>query len=296
METARADLGYYLKRTREYLNIGQETLAAELGVSFATVNRWENGHNAAENSAQQKLYDFCISRVVPVYDFVMERIAAEEASLEHVKGHGFFYHGSRSGIEGRIAPISRPSCDFGPGFYMGSEAVQPLSLVSEYPTARFYIADVDFNLTSLRILEPGIDWALFIAYCRGKLENIRGSALYQKYASLAEGRDLIIGNIADDRIFSTLKQFFDGQITDTALTESITQLKMGLQCVAVSQHGCNCISIAKEIELLHFELLVARRQAEIFRAEGKAIADEACIKYRRVGRYFDEILKEADNG
>ena len=31
------------------------------------------------------------------------------------------YHGSKSGIGGNIAPISRDRCDFGKGFYMGTE-------------------------------------------------------------------------------------------------------------------------------------------------------------------------------
>ncbi len=30
------------------------------------------------------------------------------------------YHGSKSGIRGAIAPISRKRCDFGKGFYMGN--------------------------------------------------------------------------------------------------------------------------------------------------------------------------------
>ena len=39
------------------------------------------------------------------------------------------FHGSRSGIVGKIAPISRPECDFGRGFYLGTESSQPLTLI-----------------------------------------------------------------------------------------------------------------------------------------------------------------------
>lgn len=31
------------------------------------------------------------------------------------------YHGSKSGIHGSIAPVSRKQCDFGKGFYMGGK-------------------------------------------------------------------------------------------------------------------------------------------------------------------------------
>lgn len=43
------------------------------------------------------------------------------------------YHGSRSGIRGAIAPISRERCDFGKGFYMGTDKSQPLTLICNYP-------------------------------------------------------------------------------------------------------------------------------------------------------------------
>ena len=34
------------------------------------------------------------------------------------------YHGSRGGLQGPIAPISRVRCDFGKGFYMGTNEIQ----------------------------------------------------------------------------------------------------------------------------------------------------------------------------
>lgn len=36
------------------------------------------------------------------------------------------YHGSKSGINGTISPISRRYCDFGKGFYMGTDITSPL--------------------------------------------------------------------------------------------------------------------------------------------------------------------------
>lgn len=79
------------------------------------------------------------------------------------------YHGSKSGIEGSIAPVSRERCDFGRGFYMGTEETQPLTLICNYEGARLY--NLELNLTGLKVLniEVGIDWALFVAYNRGRL-------------------------------------------------------------------------------------------------------------------------------
>ena len=38
------DLGRLVKSLRELLGLSQEKLAAKLGVTFSSVNRWENGH------------------------------------------------------------------------------------------------------------------------------------------------------------------------------------------------------------------------------------------------------------
>lgn len=53
------------------------------------------------------------------------------------------YHGSKSGIHGAIAPISRERRDFGKGFYMGTEKSQPLTLICNYPGAEMYTLSVD---------------------------------------------------------------------------------------------------------------------------------------------------------
>ena len=37
--------GERVKQVRLALNLSQEEMAKELGVSFATINRWENSHN-----------------------------------------------------------------------------------------------------------------------------------------------------------------------------------------------------------------------------------------------------------
>jgi type I restriction enzyme M protein len=43
--TQKTDFPAILRATRAALNLTQEQLAERLGVSFATVNRWEGGGN-----------------------------------------------------------------------------------------------------------------------------------------------------------------------------------------------------------------------------------------------------------
>ncbi|TSE20079.1 Type I restriction enzyme EcoKI M protein [Tepidimonas alkaliphilus] len=49
------DLPHLLRSIRAKLNLTQEQLAARLGVSFATVNRWEGGGNKPQRAAQEAI-------------------------------------------------------------------------------------------------------------------------------------------------------------------------------------------------------------------------------------------------
>jgi len=48
-----------VKQLREKLIISQYELAKLLGVSFATINRWENGHNEPTIKVKRKLFELC---------------------------------------------------------------------------------------------------------------------------------------------------------------------------------------------------------------------------------------------
>ncbi len=48
-----------LQSVRKQLFLSQEAIAKELGVSFATVNRWEKGKCEPGYKAQKAFNDFC---------------------------------------------------------------------------------------------------------------------------------------------------------------------------------------------------------------------------------------------
>lgn len=204
------------------------------------------------------------------------------------------YHGSKSGICGAIAPISRNHCDFGKGFYMGTNYTQPLTLICNYPKAKLYTLRV--NLTNLKILNIDIDldWALLIAYNRGKLESIKDSKLYKQFENLSKNYDMIIGYIANDRMFVVLDRFFNGEITDLALINSLSVLKLGKQYVALTPKACSQIKIVEEKEFSKEYWGELKKESELNRSKGISMANEICRKYRREGRFFDEILEAGE--
>lgn len=202
------------------------------------------------------------------------------------------YHGSKSGIQGPIAPISRSRCDFGKGFYMGTNRTQPLTLICNYPNAKIYTLSIDLSGLKILNIETGLDWALLIAYNRGKMESIKKSPLYNRLEMLSKGCDIVIGHIANDRMFVVLDRFFNGEITDTALIQSLSALKLGKQYVALTEKACQKIKIIDEQRLSEKNRDKLKMESEINRSKGIAMADEICRKYRREGRFFDEILME----
>ena len=284
-----------MKDIRTWLGMSQTEFAEILHVRFATVNRWENGHAMPNKLAQSTLYELCKEKNVPVYDMTLNRIAAAAEKVRLENNRVLLYHGSKSGIEGKIEPRSRKQCDFGQGFYMGTEPTQALTLICDYEKSKFYVVSIDMNELSHMEVAADIDWAMLVAYHRGKMEQIQGTVFYNKYRDMTSGKDLIIGSIADDRMFYVIDNFFIGNVTDKALVSSLSALQLGKQYVAVSQKSCDAVRVEAEIPLSYLERMFMRDVAEENRARGVSLANEICRNYRREGLFFDEILDEAKN-
>ena len=62
---------------------------------------------------------------------------------------------------------------------------------------------------------------------------------------MTKDKELVIGNIANDRMFFVIDNFFIGNITDAALINSLSALELGKQYVAVTQKGCDAVRIEK---------------------------------------------------
>lgn len=274
-----------IKEIRNRLNLSQKEMAEALGVTFATVNRWENGRCEPTPIAIKGIKSLCEKSHLDFSEF--------EGNLVFVgTGKVTLYHGSKSGVDGDISPISRELCDFGKGFYMGTEKSQPLTLICNFPKAILYTIEADLTGLNVLDIEVVIDWALIIAYNRGKMESIKGTAIYNKYKEMSNGFDMIIGYIANDRMFVVLDRFFSGDITDVALVNSLSALKLGKQYVAITKKACKQIKIIEQKAIGRKERDELRIASEKNREEGIAKADEICKKYRREGRFFDEIIGE----
>ena len=282
-----------IKSIRAYLGLSQTELADKIGVTFATVNRWENGRAIPTKLAQTTLYEYCEEHGVPVYQMILEKIKAEADAVSLDGDRILLYHGSKSGIVGEIAPMSREMCDFGKGFYMGTDPGQPLTLICDFEKSKFYVVSVDIKSLDTIEIKADLDWAMLVAYHRGRMEQIKGTALYDKYSRIDAGKDIVIGSIANDRMFYVLDNFFTGVITDMALVNSLSALKHGKQYVATTEKACAAVRVEKEIPLSLLERRFLQDESDANRQKGVSLANDICKSYRRDGKFFDEILDEA---
>lgn len=204
------------------------------------------------------------------------------------------FHGSRGGIEGPIRPESRIRSDFGSGFYMGTNKDQAKSLVATDPAPYFYSLKVNLSkiMESHILVLKDMEWAYFVLFNRGRLDNIKGSDLFKRCSELPIGKDYIIGPIADDAMNEAMSRFTHNEITDKAFLESIRAMKYGIQYVAKTNLACSVIDIQSEKELYGKELEDALEMSIRRRKEGSEVANKMQLKYRREGLYFDEILEK----
>lgn len=275
-----------IKAIRTAANMNQEQFASSLGTTPLSINRWENGKTLPNRMAQTQLYNFCKERSIDVAKLIVDTKAYADTDNKLI-----LYHGSKKGITGDVAPISREECDFGRGFYMGTSTLQPLTLICNEDKPKFYAVELD--LTGLKVLtvDVGMDWAMLIAYHRKEMESAQGTAVYEKYAHMADGYDVIIGYIANDRMYTELFRFFNKTLTDVALIHCLSALDLGKQYVAISEKACRQIRILKEEPLSPLELALLKDMSAERRKEGVALAEEIEVKYRREGKFFDEILR-----
>lgn len=282
-----------IKAIRAAANMSQEQFAATLGTTPLSINRWENGKTLPNRMAQTQLYNFCLENKISVYQLIIDKIKTEAKKIDIEEGRVLLYHGSKSGIVGDIAPKSREMCDFGKGFYMGTEPAQPLTLICDFEKSKFYIVSIDTRELDSVEIEADLDWAMFVALHRGRMDKIKGTEFYDKYSQIDSGKDLVIGSIANDRMFYVLDNFFMGNITDMALVNSLSALKLGKQYVATTERACAAVRIEKEIPLSMLERRFLQDESAENRQKGIHLANDICKNYRREGKFFDEILDEA---
>lgn len=217
-------------------------------------------------------------------------------SDESVRGRlssGVIYHGSREGIRGPIAPLSRPVCDFGRGFYMGTNLMQASSLIAAFPSPVLYTLKLDVS----RISDENVvvlndrEWLYTVLGFRTGHGDLADCPPIRRAVQRAEAADLVIGPIADDRMVQAMKEFENGAMTDRALMACLRDVDYGFQIVAKSQRACDCIQITEFHALSSAERADAARFGDEKHMEGSDSIRRARERYPREGLFIHELIR-----
>lgn len=140
------------------------------------------------------------------------------------------YHGSTCVIEHPDVTRSRPNLDFGQGFYLTSYreqaerwALRKSQFANETPVVNVY--DISDDFSSLNVLsfpENDANWVDFVCRCR------RGARDYLDY-------DLIIGGVADDKVYEAVSMYFRGYWDMETTLQALSYYERNDQYCFVSQ-------------------------------------------------------------
>lgn len=148
------------------------------------------------------------------------------------------YHGSFLEIANPDLIHSRSNVDFGRGFYVTPLYAQAAKWCEKFKRrgkdgmiSRYeYDEKREAELKILKFDSYSEDWLDFVLNCR------RGKDMTDY--------DLVVGGVANDKVFNTVELFFDGLIDKTEAINRLQYEKPNLQI---------CFRTEKALSLLHFE-------------------------------------------
>ncbi|MCC0736576.1 DUF3990 domain-containing protein [Clostridioides sp. ZZV14-6009] len=142
------------------------------------------------------------------------------------------YHGSYCVVKVPNITFSRDSLDFGKGFYVTSIKTQAINWTERFKKRgkkaylNSYSLDIDKLKENCKVKifnSYNLEWLDFIIECRNM------SDIYMKY-------DIIIGGIADDKIYNTIELYQDNLIEKDEALKRLKYYKPNEQICITNQN------------------------------------------------------------
>lgn len=274
-----------LKLIREMLGLSQEEIASIIGLDKKTITRIENEENYPFNDTLEKIYSFAYKKGIKLNE-IKEMLYKEEKPYSKI-----IFHGSKSLIEGKISPdVGRLTNDFGRGFYCGESIEQTTSFVSKFSDSSIYI--IEFVDDELKCQRFNVDqeWMLAVAYFRGRLNDYKNHPYIKRIINKINNSDYICAPIADNRMFRIIDRFIDGEITDEQCKHCLAATSLGNQYVFLTERAISSLNILERcyISTLERDYYLKQKEYDLNDSDNKV--KYALIKYKREGKYIEEIL------
>ena len=245
-----------IKEIRAQLKLGQAELAHELGVSFATVNRWERGHFTPSPVALRALKQFCREKGI---DF-----AQYEDNYRDESDISLTLYGALPDIEASMLLDSPRE---------GSQFAENGKIFCE--------ATLTLDKARILYLTNAGDFLFLNAFLQGVLQENDAPERYRRCQGLIEDCDIVITYGITKDLSTLISRFYQGEITDRALGACLSLYAVGQGYLLISPRAKEALML----NAIEFDDEVGENSDSDIQAILK--------KYRREGFYFDEILDDS---
>ncbi len=229
------------------------------------------------------------------------------------------YHGSIAGIKGKpiieysdgiqdfekefstkeiedkqIVKYSDRFHDFGKGFYLAELEEQAINRVCKCDKPKIYKYDLVVNSSETYEFENITLWALYVARCRKMYDFSKYSKLMKLFDEI-DKYSVMVGYIADEKIFEVHKNFINGSISDLALQGCLKSIRYGRQYVIKNQSYCGkYLYKISEYDLSEADKQKSQQWEREAKQDIKNKLETIKEQYRNNynNRFFNEIIEE----
>lgn len=274
------------KAIRDVLDISQKEFAKVLDTEQKTISNIESKDSYPSKTIVESAFTYAFKKDVKI-NKLKELLCRD--NLSH--NEKLLFHGSKGEIKGNIdVNFGRGNNDFGQGFYTGESYEQAVSFISTYDDPSVYF--VSFDDSDLKCKRYSVDreWMMTIAYYRETLDKYENHPLIKKIIKESRDCDYIIAPIADNKMFETINEFIEGNLTDEQCKHCLAATNLGMQYVFLTEKAASRLKIVERCYVCDKEREHYIKLKEDYRKLGNDKVKLAKAQYRGVGKYIDEVL------
>lgn len=274
------------KAIRDVLDISQKEFAKVLDTEQKTISNIESKDSYPSKTIVESAFTYAFKKDVKI-NKLKELLCRD--NLSH--NEKLLFHGSKGEIKGDIdVNFSRGNNDFGKGFYTGESYEQAVSFISTYNDPSVYFMSFDDSDLKCKRYSVDREWMMTIAYYRETLDKYENHPLIKKIIKESRDCDYIIAPIADNKMFETINEFIEGNLTDEQCKHCLAATNLGMQYVFLTEKAASRLKIVERCYVCDKEREYYKKLKEDYRKLGNDKVKLAKIQYRGVGKYIDEVL------
>lgn len=274
------------KAIRDVLDISQKEFAKVLDTEQKTISNIESKDSYPSKTIVESAFTYAFKKDVKI-NKLKDLLCRDNLSHDEK----LLFHGSKGEIKGNIdVNFGRGNNDFGQGFYTGESYEQAVSFISTYDDPSVYFMSFDDSDLKCKRYSVDREWMMTIAYYRETLDKYENHPLIKKIIKESRDCDYIIAPIADNKMFETINEFIEGNLTDEQCKHCLAATNLGMQYVFLTEKTASRLKIVERCYVCDKEREHYKKLKEDYRKLGNDKVKLAKAQYRGVGKYIDEVL------